>query len=412
VVKRFTTLFLIFSCASLSFSQISDSIQPVVPNHQDTITITEPDDSSKVLPFIQNETDTTDLDLSDDSSGNVFIGDDHEISDLVDTQNITDDNQHSSGTSNSSPVIISSDRLYNPFEFGNRIMMNICVHHLYYNERILKEDIVNSFVQQHGYPPDTIAGKPKSTESGMLIGYWFKYMKRFHETGIFIRPQFNFTLGLGNTYDGSSQAQPLTNGIDQKIGIQFEPFDTIKNNFFFTTEFDLGYSNLNKQLPFAFYSGLRFAFWNRDMLSNQYVSNFENYYWWSIPVGLIVHKPVGTRWSLGCDFTFDCMFTGSMQAVMRAVQSGDEIDFPSVTLGNRCGYRLELCADGMVTEHFSIQITPILNLYGFGKSNTEYASFNGNDVSTTENKFPFYEPESATFIAGINLTFTILTSRK
>ncbi|HEX2959195.1 MAG TPA: hypothetical protein VHO70_20340, partial [Chitinispirillaceae bacterium] len=312
----------------------------------------------------------------------------------------------------SNSVIISSDRPYNPLEFGNRIMMNICVHHLYYNERILKEDIVNSFVTQHGYPPDTIVGKPKSTESGMLLGFWFKYMKRFHETGIFIRPQFNFTLGLGNTYDGSSQAQTLTNGIDQKIGIRFEPVDTVKNNFFFTTEFDLGYSNTNKHLPFALYSGLRFAFWNRDMLSNEYVSNYENYSWWSIPVGIIVHKPVGPRWSLGCDFTFDFMFSGNMQAVMRVVQTGDEVDFPSVTLGNRCGYRLELIADGMVTESFSIQIIPWLNLYGFGKSNTEYASYNGNGVSTTNNTFPFYEPESATFLSGLNITFTILKSRK
>jgi hypothetical protein len=415
--KRFTPLFVLFFFTGLSFSQISESIQSEqIPSIQDSTTTTISDDPSNVVPSVQNETDgeivgdgpdTTNSHRSEDSSKTVIIGTD-DISETVDSKIDIQESPGSSG-SNTSPVIISTDRPYNPFDFENRIMLNLCIHHLYYNERILKGDIVNSFTQQQGYPPDTIIGKPKSTESGMLLGFWFKYMKRFSESGIFIRPQFELTLGIGNTYDGSSQGQPTSNGIDQKTGIRFIPFDTVKNNFFFTTEFNLGYSNTNTRLPFALYSGLRFAFWNRDMLSNEYISNYEDYLWWSVPVGFMINKPVSPRWSLGCDFAFDFMFSGTMQAVMRAEYSGEEIDFPEVTLGNRCGYRLELWADGMLAEHLSFCVAPYLNLYGFGKSNTGYAQINGSRNTTTQ--IPFYEPESATFIAGMNITFTILMSR-
>jgi hypothetical protein len=404
----------------LSFSQITVNTQPVqIPALQDSTTITESDDSLKLIPSVFNETDgeiigdepdTTNLHRSEDSSKNIIIGIDDEMSETVDSK--TDIRQSfESSESNTSSAIISTDRPYNPFDFGNRIMLNLCIHHFYYNERILKEDIVNSFILQQGYPPDTIIGKPKSTESGMLLGFLFKYIKRFSGSGIFFRPQFELALGIGNTYDGSTQGQPISNGLDQNNGIRFVPFDTVKNNFFFTTEFDMGYSNTNLHLPFALYSGIRFAFWNRDMLSNEYISNYEDYLWWSIPVGLMINKPVSPRWSLGCNFTFDFMFTGTMQAVMRAEYSGEEIDFPEVTLGNRCGYRLELCADGMLAEHLSLCVAPCLNLYGFGKSNTGYAHINTRGVSTADRKIPFYEPESATFIAGMNITFTILMSR-
>jgi hypothetical protein len=307
----------------------------------------------------------------------------------------------------SSHVSLNSDRLYNPFDYGSRIMINICVHHFNYNEKFLNEDIVNSFVQQQGVLPDSIIGNPKSSESGMLFGFWFKYMKRFAKTGIFIRPQFELALGFGNTYEGTTQGKPVYNENKQIIGIRFEPFTTDKDNVFITTEFNLGYSNTNSHLPFALYSGLRFGLWIRDVQSNDNMINYKCYDWWSIPVGLIINKPVSNCWSLGGELTFDLMFSGGM----RAVRSVDtiEIDLPDVTFGNRCGYRLELCADGMLTEHLSLHFSPYFNFYGFGKSTTGYSP--DNNVSDTDNKVPFYEPESETFIAGMNITFTFSKSR-
>jgi hypothetical protein len=301
---------------------------------------------------------------------------------------------------------------YNPFDFGNRIMMSICVHHLYYNEKIPKSEIVQSFIDHYGYPPVTIEGKPKSTESGMLVGYGFKYMRRFHQSGIFIRPQLQFLIGLGNRYDGSTQGELIDNETADGVGVKFTPVDTTKNNYFFNTELNVGYSSLNKYLPVAIYSGLRFCFWNRDMMSNQIISNYEHYFWWNLPLGVMVYKTVGRGWVLGFDATVDFMFSGRMKAVIESNYDDQGIEFPKVTLGNRCGYRFELTADGMVNERFSIQVSPYLNVYGFGKSNVEYASFTGNGFDSFQEKLPFHEPESATFVTGLNLTFTILASRK
>lgn len=333
------------------------------------------------------------------------------LSQISDTADLEADIRQHTGSSESttSPVIASSDKLYNPFDFSKRIMMNICVHQFNYKERFLKEDIVNSFVQQQGYPPDTIIGNPKSTESGMLYGFWFKYMKRFHKTGIFIRPQFEFALGIENTYEGSTQAIPVSDQNNQITGIRFEPFETVKDNFFFTPEFDLGYSNSNTHLPFALYSGLRLGFWVRNMPGNEFLISYETFDWWSIPVGLIINKPVSNCWSLGCDATLDFVFWGGMMDVTAIEENS--IDVPNVTLGNHCGYRLELCADGMLTEHVSLHFAPYCNLYRFGKSTTNYATDNRIGVSVTDKKIPFYEPESATFIAGMNITFSILMSR-
>jgi hypothetical protein len=289
-------------------------------------------------------------------------------------------------------------------------MMSICVHHLSYNEKILQDDILNSFTLQHGSPPDTVVGNAKSTESGLLYGFLFKYMKRFQKSGIFIRPQVELSLGFNNSYQGSTQDQPVSDDINQNTGIHFKIIDTVKNNIFLNTEFDMGYSSTNSHLPFALYSGLRLALWLRDMPSNEAFANNESYYRWSVPVGLIINKPVSNCWSLGCDLTFDLMFSGGMDAVMGTENNGNEdeieieIGIPEVSLSNRCGYRLELCADGLITERVSLHFAPYLNYYRFGKSNSGYPPINENAAT----RIP---AECTTIMAGMNITFTILMSR-
>lgn len=143
------------------------------------------------------------------------------------------------------------------------------------------------------------------------------------------------------------------------------------------------------------------------MPSNEALANDDMYYWWSFPVGLIINKPVSNCWSLGCEVTFDLMFSGGVQALVEVEDDVYEIGSTDVSLSNHCGYRLELYADGLLTENFFIQFAPYLNYYRFGKSNSGYPPINESGVANANNKIP---SECTTIMADTNITFTILKS--
>jgi hypothetical protein len=298
---------------------------------------------------------------------------------------------------------------FNPLTYGRRFSFAFHIPYLYYNERIRLSDVIRSYQDTYGVPPEKIEGEPKSTEYGLSAGFAFKITRIFPHTGIMLRPQFSIVIGPGNTYDGSTQGIGLTNGNGDTIGIAYQPYDTTKTNIFFHGGLDIGYSNHSVRAPFALFTGIRYSFWHRDLGSNSEIVNYENYTWTSIPIGAVVYKSIGPKWVLGVEGAVDFMFYGAMQAELHARENERYgINFPEVILGNKIGYRLELMVGKKLNEHLFFQFMPFVSAYGFGKSNVEYATSSSYYGGANSKGMPFFEPESSTLVIGFNFSFNIL----
>lgn len=292
----------------------------------------------------------------------------------------------------------------------SRIVLGLNSHYFSYEEKINDEDIRKQFEDQFGRQPDTIKGRPKSTEYGPTVGLNIAYVKRFEDIGFFIFPQCELNMGIRHTYSGSSQALPIFDSSGDTIGVQYDPLDTTKNNLFFSTALCFGYNKNSVKMPFTMYSGIRMNIWKRDMLSNIYVTNFERYLWITIPVGFAISKSLRSSGVLSLECVLDFMFFGNMQIVLRS-QGYDLLNFPAVTLGNKCGYSIKLSYAKKVRNALSIEISPFASFYGFGKSNTGKATGSSTYPYEEENYFEFYEPESSTYKLGLNLLFNIITTK-
>jgi hypothetical protein len=310
------------------------------------------------------------------------------------------------------PQVMTTNKMpgkFNPLCYGTRISLAFQIPYFYYQERIPLRDVAQSFKDQYGHLPDTIDGAPRSTEYGISPGLNLRFTKIFPRSGIMIRPQISAILGIQNTYDGSLQGQAVTNKYGDTIGVKYKPYDTVKTNIIVGGEFDLGYSRSDVLLPFVFFSGIRFNLWHRDMGSNLTISNYENYTWASIPIGFDIYKSIGSRRVAGMEFVVDCMVYGGMKAQLhlRGINGGG-LDYPQVQLGKKAGYRLELMYGNRLGENLFLQFMPFASIYGFGKSNTEYATIKGSSGTSKQNRMEFYEPASSTFLAGLNISMNFL----
>lgn len=286
----------------------------------------------------------------------------------------------------------------------NQLILSYNCNYFSYKENFPQEETIKEFEEMYGRLPDSIDGKPKSSEYGPTIGFTVGYLRHSEHFGLFFRPQISFSLGISHQYDGSSQAMPLENSIGDTIGIKYEPIKKSKNNFFFNTKMDIGFSNFSAQLPFALYSGFQFYYWKRDLISTLYVTDFEKYLWFTVPVGFGFYKEAGHLLTLSIEGALDFMFYGLMKATRKVRFYDVKYYFPEVTLGNKIGYHLELKAEIKAGNKLTLQIVPFADFYGFGKSNTEQATIRSSEEITT---FKFYEPESSTFLVGMNINFNI-----
>jgi hypothetical protein len=293
----------------------------------------------------------------------------------------------------------SSTCNFNPLSYQSRVMMSGCFHFFNYKKHITKEYVGQNFTNRYGYSPDTIGGQLKSNEYGFLFGLWFKYMKRFYPSGIFIRPQVQFCIGP-NQYKGVNDVEGIIGGVEYTSG------DTFKQTFLIHVANDLGYCNTNSIVPFAIYTGVRLSYWNRDF------APLENYYasdWASFPLGLILYKPLGPQWTLGLDISADYIIGGDLYS---DTDSEDQhyTQYPkTLRVGDNLGYRFELTAEFLIKKWFSLQITQFVNIYKFKESKVGKAwvtRINNPGNTVIEDEFFYKEPRSSTLMLGCNFTFT------
>ncbi len=297
------------------------------------------------------------------------------------------------------------------FDYKSRFSLGISLPYFYYCESIKGSDVQRSFIEQFGTVPDTFIGAPKSTEYGFLPGMSFNYTHT-SKIGLFIQPAITFMVGLNNTYDGSSQGQPIINQNNDTVGLSYTPIKDTKRNIFLDGSFKLGYLNSSYSTAFSFYTGLNANLWNRDFKSTKYICNYENYFWYSIPLGVEVYFINKPTVILGMKLEATLMFYGQMHAYLyERGNKNNGIDYPSLQLGHKAGYHFSIDAGKILREHLLIKVSPFVTFYGFGKSDTKQATLKSSYSSSTEQKaFKFYEPESATLLTGLSIKFILLSS--
>jgi hypothetical protein len=302
------------------------------------------------------------------------------------------------------------DTKFSLFNQRNIIGIGPSLSYFYYNEHLDINPIIQEFRSLHTYQP-AIAGTPKSTEYGAVLGFTVSSMWVFRAPSLVLRSRFAMLFGIANTYDGSSQADT-----SQAPGtITFTPIKDQKNNFFATGGIDLGYAFPTARCPWALYSGIDAKIWYRDMTlysqQSSSATSSELYYWFSVPLGALVMRPVSPHVLLGCDARIDFMFYGRMQASETSPYGGS-LDFPILTLGNRASYRLDAFLQTRPSGSVSFRFGPYVMLYGFAQSNTDTVTIPGGYDGSTDQRVAFLEPESASFWIGINFQVEFLRARR
>jgi hypothetical protein len=261
-----------------------------------------------------------------------------------------------------------------------------------------------------------VIGAPKSTEYGFLFGLDYQGAFRKHGSPWLFRPNVAVQFGIQQTYDGSTQALPLTDRHGNDTAFQFLPVKFYKTNYFIQAGTDIGYCLTHAFMPFYAYSGIKFKFWYRDMLpdttsySNQ-ITNAEEYYWFSFPLGLALSKPISPNLALGIDACLDLMFYGQMQALLSSWDSENtyETKSPAVTLSNRPGFRFEFSITYKTENDNVFQFAPYFTLYSFGQSETETSQNYVNGVYVPGQDQQFSEPSSSTWLLGAKLRILFMS---
>lgn len=284
--------------------------------------------------------------------------------------------------------------------------------YFYYKEMNLLRETAAMFEETYGYPP-LIRGEPKSTEYGLLTGFSYSTTRTFGHSGWFLQPRVSPIVGLVNTYDGSEQGEEIVDDRGNTIGVEFKSASMQKTNIFLTGSLLVGYGKPKDKISLAYYSGLRAKLWYRSMESleatGESLGLVEMYLWFNLPIGVTMFVPMTSSWTFSADFSIDLMISGTMMTLITNSEYSEYFDFPNVTLGNKAGYKLECAFMGRVASRLFLRIAPYIQLYGFGKSNTETATL--DDGMGTTGSMSFYEPKSGTIQGGVSLTLNLPSIR-
>ena len=192
--------------------------------------------------------------------------------------------------------------------------------------------------------------------------------------------------------------------------ITFQPVKEQKNNLFFSGGLDLGWVFRDMKYPWTVYSGLDIKIWYRDMTfysqQSSMESSSETYYWFSVPLGTVITRPLSPRVVIGCEPRIDFMFYGRMQA-SETSSMGTSLNYPVLWLGNRASYRLDAFLQKRSSGSVSLRFGPYAMLYGFGASNTDYV-IKPATYGSASGREAFMKPASASFLIGLNLQMVFL----
>lgn len=294
------------------------------------------------------------------------------------------------------------------FSYPKILSIGVSLSWLYYSEDVDMVEVRNAFFNNYGNYPRFINGTPKSDEYGVVLGLSLGETFYHWQNKVVVRPKASLLVGVNNTYDGSLQEQDIPNATgDTMIGMEFDPYNFTKTNVFFHAGCDVGYAFPYFALPCFVYSGIDAKLWYRDLMDNQSqviynpdMSNWELYYWFSLPLGVNVAAHAGPHSVVGADACVNVMFYGGMQAGLSS--GGSSVNFPPVTLGNRASVKVELFAEKRRDNRPALRFAPYFLFYTFGRSNTAIAQSSDGSFAS------FYEPSSNSFLFGFTISWEYL----
>jgi hypothetical protein len=300
---------------------------------------------------------------------------------------------------------LDNDRLFSIFDYAKIVEVGPSLSWFYYNEHIDINPLIRQFRNEYMYQP-VIVGTPKSSEYGAVLGFNLRTARLMRKPHLFFRSRFALLLGIANSYDGSLQGYTDTSaGVG---GIVYKPSKEQKNNVYVFGGVDAGYAFANAKCPWAVYSGLDIKVWYRDLTfysqQSSSASSSELYYWLSVPLGVVLTRPVSPDLLFGVEPRCDFMVYGRMQ-ISETVSY-----YPTLTLGNRASFRLDAFMQTRLGSMVSLRFGPYAMFYGFGQSNTDtvtvpvYGGYQAEQMA-------FCEPASASFWVGFNFQVAFLRDR-
>jgi hypothetical protein len=292
-------------------------------------------------------------------------------------------------------------RPFSLFDYRNIVSAGISLSWLYYAE----DPNLSDLIEYYG----AIVGTPKSTEYGTVITLGLGETFYNWRNRLVVRPKLSLLVGFDNTYDGSDQGQQELDDQGHTLDIRFTPEKFQKTNIFLFGECDLGYAFPNPAWPLFVYSGLDGKLWYRNLLPSENVLvssagySYEFYYWFSVPLGVNITRPLDPRWIMGADASVNFMVYGGMQ--VGQANGGTTASYPPVTLGNRASAKVEIFVEKKRDNKPALRFAPYFLYYGFGQSNSAVAQ------TTDGTSQLFYEPSSNSFLFGATLSWEFLGRR-
>jgi hypothetical protein len=238
---------------------------------------------------------------------------------------------------------------------------------------------------------ESVAPPLKSTESGVLPGVNLSYQTQNLERTWVLRAGLDLT-EFSTQYDGSTQG-PSVRPVQQKTSNTFV-------NVVLLGGYRLG--NVPALGSVTAHAGLGRHMWRRGDNGVQAGVQFmqENYAWFYAPVGVLLERSLSEKFSLGLDTSVHFMFGGSMQLMLSKSYSG--VNDPSVNLGSKVGYRIELPMQYKVSGDLVAHFSPWYQFSAIGESDRNTLTIDGNPAMR------FYEPASRTYQYGTS--FAVSTS--
>ncbi len=221
----------------------------------------------------------------------------------------------------------------------------------------------------------------KSNETGFLPGLHLTYTYQGVNNPLYGRLLFEYTEGKTD-YDGSTQA-----------GV---PMKAKTNNRFNTYEGNIGYTIKGSQrwpVNVAFYTGFGYRYWNRGLDGQLPYS--EEYSFKYIPVGVRGIYRFHEKWTAEVDLALWILFDSEIKVNFSDLDPN--FNNPKGSLGNTLGWKIEVPFNYFFLKHWSLELAPSYEFYGFGKSDPFTVTFSGVPV------FSAYEPDSRTNIYSLRL---------
>ena len=171
------------------------------------------------------------------------------------------------------------------------------------------------------------------------------------------------------------------------------------DDFIVDLEYDFGFNVQIKDFYIIPFIGFSYHFWARN-LSDSPAGYDEKYNWICVPIGAIFGYNFTDCFNIQLKLNATPMVYGQVQAFFSDIN--DNFNDPRLELGNKTGYKSELCARLKIYKHWAVMINPFFEYYEFGKSDNEKLEYSDIPVDI------IYEPASETYKIGINFLVTFM----